>query len=61
LVPLLISGGELFRPLAISLMTGLGLSTILTMVVVPTIYSLVMKDRNPKKKNKIPKELFLKS
>lgn len=44
LVPLLISGGELFRPLAISLMTGLGLSTILTMVVVPTFYSLVMKE-----------------
>ena len=50
LVPLLISGGELFRPLAISLMTGLGFSTILTMVVVPTFYSLVMKDRVFKKR-----------
>lgn len=46
LVPLLISGGELFRPLAIALMTGLGFSTILTMVVVPTIYSMVVKDNN---------------
>lgn len=42
LVPLLISGGDLFRPLAIALMSGLGFSTILTMVVVPTIYSLIM-------------------
>ncbi len=45
LVPLLIYGGELFRPLAIALMTGLGFSTVLTMIVVPTIYSLVMTDR----------------
>jgi multidrug efflux pump subunit AcrB len=45
LVPLLISGGELFRPLAIALMSGLGFSTILTMVVVPTIYSLIMSER----------------
>jgi multidrug efflux pump subunit AcrB len=43
LVPLLISGGDLFRPLAIALMSGLGFSTILTMVVVPTIYSLIMR------------------
>jgi multidrug efflux pump subunit AcrB len=54
LVPLLIYGGELFRPLAVALMTGLGFSTILTMVVVPTIYSLVMND---KKSNKAEKAL----
>ncbi len=46
LIPLLISGGELFRPLAIALMTGLGFSTILTMVVVPTMYCLVMGNKS---------------
>ena len=46
LVPLLISGGDLFRPLAIALMSGLSVSTILTMVVIPTIYSLVIRERN---------------
>ncbi len=45
LIPLLISGGELFRPLAITLMSGLGLSMILTMVVVPTVYSLFLGER----------------
>ncbi len=53
LVPLLISGGELFRPLAIALMSGLGMSTILTMVIIPTIYSLVMG------KDKVTEEILL--
>jgi multidrug efflux pump subunit AcrB len=61
LVPLLISGGELFRPLAIALMTGLGFSTVLTMVVVPTIYSLMMTDRKPGRKGKGLKLPFVKS
>jgi len=61
LVPLLISGGELFRPLAISLMSGLSLSTILTMVVVPTFYSLVMDDRKKNKQTIVLKELLSKA
>jgi multidrug efflux pump subunit AcrB len=61
LVPLLISGGELFRPLAIALMTGLGFSTVLTMVVVPTIYSLMMTDRKSGRKGKSLQLPFLKS
>ena len=51
LIPLLLSGGELFRPLAVTLMSGLGLSMILTMVVVPTVYSLMLRDK-PEKKRK---------
>lgn len=41
LVPLAISGSALFGPMAISLMFGLTISTFLTMVVIPVIYSLV--------------------
>ncbi len=41
LIPLVIGGGETFRPMAISLMSGLSISTILTLVVTPTIYSMV--------------------
>ncbi len=51
LIPLLISGGELFRPLAVTLMSGLGLSMVLTMVIIPTVYSLLMS----KKENKARK------
>lgn len=53
LVPLLIYSGELFRPLAVALITGLGFSTILTMVIVPTIYSLVIKDKKHSKSEKV--------
>ncbi len=60
LVPLLISGGELFRPLAVALMTGLAFSTILTMIVVPTIYSLLMNDKEIGKSRKKSKLNFLK-
>lgn len=38
LIPLLISGGDLFRPLAIALMSGLSVSTFITMIMVPTLY-----------------------
>ncbi len=41
LLPLAISGGNLFGPMAISLMAGLMVSTFLTMVVIPVIYSLI--------------------
>ncbi len=40
LVPLALSGSSLFAPMAISLMFGLTVSTFLTMVVIPVIYSL---------------------
>ncbi|MEL7567958.1 MAG: efflux RND transporter permease subunit [Dehalobacterium sp.] len=41
LIPLALSGSSLFSPMAVSLMAGLTVSTFLTMVVVPVIYSLV--------------------
>jgi multidrug efflux pump subunit AcrB len=40
LIPLAFSGSELFAPMAVSLMSGLLVSTFLTMVVVPVFYSL---------------------
>lgn len=41
LLPLALSGGTLFAPMAIALMSGLIVSTFLTMVVIPVIYSLI--------------------
>lgn len=41
LFPLAISGSSLFSPMAVSLMSGLFVSTFLTMVVIPVIYSLI--------------------
>ncbi|MCT4631639.1 MAG: efflux RND transporter permease subunit [Firmicutes bacterium] len=43
LFPLAISGNSLFAPMAISLMAGLMVSTVLTMVIVPVIYSLISR------------------
>jgi len=42
LVPLALSGSSLFAPMAVSLMSGLVVSTFLTMVIIPVMYSLVM-------------------
>lgn len=40
LLPLIFSGSELFRPLSISLMSGLMVSTLLTLVVIPMVYTI---------------------
>jgi multidrug efflux pump subunit AcrB len=53
LVPLAFSGSELFSPMAVSLMAGLIVSTFLTMVIIPVIYSLI---ENYIEKRKIRKE-----
>lgn len=45
LIPLVVSGGELFRPLAISLMFGLLISMFLTLVIIPVLFSIVEKRR----------------
>ncbi|MDK2820982.1 MAG: hypothetical protein PWP31_947 [Clostridia bacterium] len=53
LFPLAISGNALFAPMAVSLMSGLMVSTFLTMVVIPVIYSLIetfIEKRKNKKK-----------
>ena len=41
LVPLVFSQGSLFKPMAVSLMSGLSVSTLLTLVVIPVVYSMV--------------------
>lgn len=43
LVPLALSNSSFYTPMAVALMGGLFVSTVFTMVVVPTIYSLVSK------------------
>jgi multidrug efflux pump subunit AcrB len=47
LVPLALSGSDLFMPLSIALMSGLLVSTLFTLVVVPVVYStLVHEEKN---------------
>jgi len=46
LTPLIYSGSELFVPMAISLMSGLMVSTIFTLVVIPVVYSLFIKENH---------------
>jgi len=41
LIPLVLTGGELFQPLAISLMFGLMVSMVLTLIIVPVTFSVV--------------------
>lgn len=43
LIPLSLSGNELFTPLAVSLMFGLLVATVLTLVIIPVLYSLLVK------------------
>ncbi|MEO1483102.1 MAG: efflux RND transporter permease subunit [Myxococcota bacterium] len=43
LIPLYISGGEMWQPMAVAIMFGLVFSTILTLVVVPLLYSLMYR------------------
>ncbi len=46
LIPLVLTGGELFQPLAISLMFGLTVSMVLTLVIFPVTFSVVEDKRN---------------
>jgi len=46
LIPLMISRSPIFTPMAISLMFGLLVSTLLTLVIIPTVYSLA--ERRPR-------------
>jgi len=43
LIPLSLSGGELFVPLAVALMFGLIVATILTLVVIPVLFTVLVK------------------
>ena len=44
LIPLAFSGSSFFTPLAVTLMTGLMVSTLLTLIIIPTLYSLIEKE-----------------
>jgi multidrug efflux pump subunit AcrB len=52
LFPLAISGSDLFAPMAVSLMSGLAVSTFLTLVVIPVMYSLFETTIEKKVNNK---------
>lgn len=45
LIPLAISNSDLFRPMAIALMSGLLVSTLLTLIVLPVLVSIVKKEK----------------
>lgn len=47
LTPLAVTGGILFKPMSIALMSGLIVSTFLTLVIIPVVYSMVI-GRNEK-------------
>ncbi len=44
LLPLVFSGSKLFTPMSIALMSGLMVSTLLTLVVIPTVYQWSHRD-----------------
>jgi multidrug efflux pump subunit AcrB len=48
LVPLALYGGSFFAPMAVTLMGGLTVSTLLTIFVIPALYYMVEKDKDPK-------------
>jgi len=50
LIPLLITGGNFFRPLAITFMGGIVTSTVLTLFLVPSVYYMIYKKRSSNKK-----------
>ena len=49
LIPLLLTGGNFFRPLAITFMGGMITSTILTIFLIPSVYYLIYNKPNKKK------------
>lgn len=42
LIPLVLSGSELFTPMAVALMSGLLISTLLTLIVIPVVFMLIV-------------------
>jgi len=41
LIPLVLAGDSMFTPMSISLLSGLMVSTLLTLILIPTVYALV--------------------
>lgn len=48
LIPLWMSGGPLWEPMAIAIIFGLSFSTILTLGVLPIFYSIIFRVKYPK-------------
>jgi len=48
LIPLWISGGPLWEPMAIAIIFGLSFATVLTLGVVPIFYAIFFKVRYPR-------------
>jgi len=53
LIPLLLTGGNFFRPLAITFMGGLVTSTLITIFLVPSVYYMIYSKRKTKIKPEI--------
>lgn len=47
LVPLALSGSALFVPMSVALMSGLMVSTLLTLIIIPMVYLWTHRDENP--------------
>jgi multidrug efflux pump subunit AcrB len=47
LIPLYLGGGEMWEPLAVSIMAGLLFSTLLTLIVVPLLYVVLFRVKTP--------------
>ena len=45
LLPLSLQGGEMWRPMANTIMFGLGFSTLLSLLLCPVLYSLFFRVR----------------
>ncbi len=47
LIPLAVSGSTLFVPMAIALIFGLSVSTLLTLIVIPVIFTVLFEEKDP--------------
>lgn len=45
LVPLAIWGSSFIKPMAVALMSGLGVATFLTLIIIPTLYGAVIREK----------------
>jgi HAE1 family hydrophobic/amphiphilic exporter-1 len=64
MIPLAVSpgeGAEMWRPMGIAIIGGLTFSTILTLIVVPTLYSIFGASKIKNTRKKLAKERRLKS
>lgn len=51
LIPLYVSGSEMWKPMAVAIMYGLVFSTVLTLLVVPTLYASLYRIKLPSGKD----------